>query len=301
MPLFIPIARKTTYQTFFNVNSRSETQGVYQWHQDLAAEAFLILCDFEVIFRSKIHQAMATLNCYPNQDDWIIGSHQQQNLINDLKRDMLSAQQAGNNFYPDARNYNLHSSFQLSKQDRQNFIKIICEYIEQGKTSFTHDDLVASVSFGFWISILKRLEWLRQGQLITPYLKEIFPYSTKGFDLNHLANILDTLNRIRSFRNRIGHHDSIMRIPEPIAGHPDFYPRTVSQMINSLRTLLLSLLDLVRDIDPQCSLVIEQSKNWKSFFLLLKIDSFQIYRSNSGNLESYVICYLNNSYSNFDK
>jgi hypothetical protein len=91
-------------------------------------------------------------------------------------------------------------------------------------------------------------------------------HSTKGFDLNHLKSILDTLNRIKSFRNRIGHHDSIMRIPEPIAGHPDFYPRTVNQMINSLKILLLSLLDLVRDIDPQCSLAIEQSKNWKSFF-----------------------------------
>ena len=141
----------------------------------------------------------------------------------------------------------------------------------------------------------------KKGSLINPYLKEIFPHSTKGFDSNHLKSILDTLNRIKSFRNRIGHHDSIMRIPEPIAGHPDFYPRTVNQMINSLKILLLSLLDLVRDIDPQCSLAIEQSKNWKSFFLLLKVDSFQIYRSNSGNLESYVICYLNNSYNTFDK
>ena len=113
MSLLIPIPRKHTYQTFFNVNSESETQGVYQWHQDLAAEAFLILCDFEVIFRSKIHQAMASLNCYPNQDDWIVSSRQQQNLVNKLQRDMLSAQQAGKDFYPDARNYNLHSSFSI--------------------------------------------------------------------------------------------------------------------------------------------------------------------------------------------
>ena len=213
MSLLIPIPRKQTYQTFFNVNSESETQGVYQWHQDLAAEAFLILCDFEVIFRSKIHKAMASLNCYPNQDDWIVDSRQQQNLVNTLQRDMLSAKQAGRDFYPDARNYNLHSSFQLSKKDRQNFINLICEYIEKGKTSFTHDDLVASVSFGFWVSLLKRLEWLKKGSLINLYLKEIFPHSTKGFDSNHLKSILDTLNRIKSFRNRIGHHDSINVVP----------------------------------------------------------------------------------------
>ena len=52
------------------------------------------------------------------------------------------------------------------------------------------------------------------------------------------------------------------------------------------------------DIDPQCSLAIEQSKNWKSFFLLLKIESFHVYRGNNGNLESYIICYLNDCYDN---
>ena len=76
---------------------------------------------------------MASLNCYPNQDDWIVDSRQQQNLVNKLQRDMLSAQQVGKDFYPDARNYNLHSSFQLSKKDRQNFINLICEYIKKGK------------------------------------------------------------------------------------------------------------------------------------------------------------------------
>ena len=87
-----------------------------------------------------------------------------------------------------------------------------------------------------------------------------------------------------------------MRIPEPVVGHADFYPRTVNQMINSLKILLLSLLDLVGDIDPQCSLAIEQSKNWKSFFLLLKIESFQVYKGNNGSLESYIICYLNDCF-----
>lgn len=301
MPLLIPIPRKNAYQTFFNVDSKSETQGVYQWHQDLAAEAFLILCDFEIIFRSKIHKAIASLNCYPNQDDWIVSSRNQQNLIDQIKRDMFDCEERGNTFYPDATNYNLHSSFQLSKKDRQNFIKIICEYIEKGKTSFTHDDLVASVSFGFWVSIIKRLETLRNGRLISPYLREIFPHSTKGFDLNHLKVILDTLNRIKSFRNRIGHHDSIMRIPELKDDGEEFYPRNVNHMIDSLRILLLSLLDLIRDIDPQCSTVIEQSKNWKSFFLLLKIESFHVYRGNNGNLESYVICYLNDCYNRSEK
>ena len=301
MSRFIPIPRKQTYQSFFNVHSESETQGVYQWHQDLAAEAFLILCDFEIIFRSQIHKAMASLNCYPNQDDWIIANHEKEKIINKLQQDMKDAKDQGKDFYPDPTHYNLHSAFKLSKQDKKNFIKILCEYLDKGKTSFTHDDLVASVSFGFWVSLLKRLEWIKNGRLISSYLKEVFPHSTKGFDLNHLKIILSTLNRIKSFRNRIGHHDSIMRIPEPINGHPDFYPRNVTQMIKSLRILLLSLLDLVRDIDPECSVAIEQSKNWNSFFLLLKVESFHVYRSNSGNLESYVICYLNDCYNTSER
>ena len=102
MSLLIPIPRKQTYQTFFNVNSESETQGVYQWHQDLAAEAFLILCDFEIIFRSKIHQAMASLNCYPYQDDWIVANHYKDKLVKQIQLDMMKAKSDGEDFYPDA-------------------------------------------------------------------------------------------------------------------------------------------------------------------------------------------------------
>ena len=67
-------------------------------------------------------------------------------------------------------------------------------------------------------------------------------------------------------------------------------------MIKSLTILLLSLLELVRDIDPLCAEALQNSKNWKSFFLLLKPESFHVYKANSGKLESYIICYLNECY-----
>ena len=296
MSVLIPIPRKSAYQTFFFFFFDEHIQGAYQWHQDLAAEAFLILCDFEVLFRSKFHHVMASLNCRSGRDDWIISSTVRISLIETLKREIQEAKDRNEDFYPDPKNYNLHSAFNLTKKDKKNFINIIVDFLKKGKDDFNHDDLISSVSFGFWGSILKRLKTKDEGRLIESYLKNIFPFSSKEFDEEHLDNILDTLNRIKDLRNRIGHHDSIMRIPEPVEDSYDFYPKNLKNMIKSLTILLLSLLELVRDIDPLCAEALQNSKNWKSFFLLLKPESFHVYKANSGKLESYIICYLNECY-----
>lgn len=59
----VPSPRKAAYKAFFQVSQNNEIQGVYQWHQDqdLSAEAFLILCDFEVISEAKFMKQ--SLNC----------------------------------------------------------------------------------------------------------------------------------------------------------------------------------------------------------------------------------------------
>lgn len=176
------------------------------------------------------------------------------------------------------------------------FLKIIIEFLNKGKTNFTHDDLISAVSFGFWVSLIKLIKNRSNGSLIGGHLSTIFPHSNKGFNVNHIDGVLDTLYRIKSLRNRIGHHDSIMRIPEPNHGHPDFYPRNVTQMIKSLEILLKSLLDLVKDIDPTYANTLENSKNWGSFFLLLKQNSYSIYRNNKGSLDCYVMAYISNLY-----
>ena len=297
MSVLIPIPRKSTYQNFFLLDCDEHIQGAYQWHQDLAAEAFLILCDFEILFRSKVHEVMALLNCRPGRIDWIVSSNIKNSLIDTLKREIQEAKNRNEEFYLDPRSYNLNSAFNLTKQDKKNFLSIIVDILKKGKSDFSHDDLIASVSFGFWESILKRIKTKNHGNLIEPYLKNIFPNSVENFDEEHLDDVLDKLRRIRDLRNRIGHHDSIMRIPEPVEDSYDFYPKNLRHMINSLTTLILSLLELVRDIDPLYADTLRNSKNWKSFFILLNQESFHIYKGNSGKLESYIICYLNHCYS----
>ena len=103
MSVLIPIPRKSAYQTFFLLDNDEHIQGAYQWHQDLAAEAFLILCDFEVLFRSKFHHVMASLNCRSGRDDWIISSTVRISLIETLKREIQEAKDRNEDFYPDPK------------------------------------------------------------------------------------------------------------------------------------------------------------------------------------------------------
>lgn len=63
--------------------------------------------------------------------------------------------------------------------------------------------IVAELSFGFWLSLLNRQH---HQSLWIPYLNKAFPHA-------HLsrADILRDLDHLRTFRNRIAHHEPIFK------------------------------------------------------------------------------------------
>lgn len=75
----------------------------------------------------------------------------------------------------------------------------------QGK--YSNDRLVASVSFGFWTYLFNRNPFRRGGM----NLLQIFPNKTFGLAQRPIYN---ELQEIKSFRNRIAHHEAICFNPE---------------------------------------------------------------------------------------
>ena len=80
--------------------------------------------------------------------------------------------------------------------------KIVNDSIRNLGVRYTHDRLVASLSFGFWVNLFAPMQFRFGGQ----NLHKIFinrPIGTKPKDLyNQLSSILD-------FRNRVAHHEPI--------------------------------------------------------------------------------------------
>lgn len=83
---------------------------------------------------------------------------------------------------------------------RNDIIKERDKLADRGK--YTHDKLVASLSFGTWTFMFSRNCYKNSGKT----LLRIFPHKTKGMNQ---ADIYKELDRIRLFRNRIAHHEPL--------------------------------------------------------------------------------------------
>lgn len=67
---------------------------------------------------------------------------------------------------------------------------------------YTHDKLVASLSLGIWTFMFSRNCYKNSGKT----LLQIFPNKTHGLNQR---DIYDDLDKIRTFRNRIAHHEPL--------------------------------------------------------------------------------------------
>ena len=78
--------------------------------------------------------------------------------------------------------------------------KTITDLVNAGK--YTNDRIVSSVSFGFWTHLFSRRPFSIGGQS----LLHIFPARAKGLGQRTIYN---DLQAIKTFRNRIAHHEAI--------------------------------------------------------------------------------------------
>lgn len=94
----------------------------------------------------------------------------------------------------------------------QNKIDTAVTILKQQGKDITQDNLIAELSFGFWIVLLKKpfQEYLRYKDL-----KEIFPNITIEKDIKVTRHYIFTkVNNIRLFRNKVFHFDKIINKDE---------------------------------------------------------------------------------------
>ncbi len=94
----------------------------------------------------------------------------------------------------------------------QNKIDTAVTILKQQGKDITQDNLIAELSFGFWIVLIKKpfQEYLRYKDL-----KEIFPNITIEKDIKVNRHYIFTkVNNIRLFRNKVFHFDKIINKDE---------------------------------------------------------------------------------------
>ncbi|MFM2230345.1 MAG: hypothetical protein RL607_1603 [Bacteroidota bacterium] len=135
-------------------------------------QAFLgVLSLFEVVLRNKIDQCYKTTVLHQNgADDWLIRSIQ-----------------AG--------------GFLTQKGCEKSLVKIRAAYDKLGKY-YSHDKLVAELSFGVWVILFAGKQYQAGGNVLLSI------FTKRPHKLNQKA-IYQKLNQINSLRNRVAHHEPI--------------------------------------------------------------------------------------------
>lgn len=108
--------------------------------------------------------------------------------------------------------------------------------LRQGK-SVAHDPIVAELNFGFWASFFGKQAY-RQWQHLRP------AFNQPGLQR---ATVADMLEKLRDLRNRIAHHEPILKLP--------------------LELRYAALRDLVDWMEPEAALWIDQTSTWATTFL----------------------------------
>ncbi len=88
-------------------------------------------------------------------------------------------------------------------------IEFAKEKIRKNREQVTQDKLVSELSFGFWTALFQSAY---ADKMRIAYLKQIFPnLPPKNIELIDRKTISAKLNHIRKFRNRVFHHENIIK------------------------------------------------------------------------------------------
>lgn len=271
--------RKARFISFFKTCNNDELQGVYRWHQTVSSSFLAILNDFEVVLRNAIHFSIS--NHYDTQAndsfDWmgvsIINAGNSPNRI----CHRLSGRREKNN---SQQGYTYTGS--LGK------IEDAVKQLRRDRKHITVDAVVAELSFGFWPTVLSDLKKNYRNQSREQILKAMFPHANRH-DIQFIEHIGRLLKQIRLFRNRCGHHDSLLSFPEiSTNGDRGFFPRKPRHTINSL-TMLLERIRLVLSwVDDKIVVRLNDSDHWHRLEQLLCKDMLGYFRFSAGNANSFV-------------
>jgi len=171
---FLSLERLTSYYDN-NKEPLSLAIARYQWNLRLCAALYTPLHVFEIGLRNSVHRAIST----KHGSEWL----ETPNTLS--SREQATVQDA------------------LSK-------------LRKLKPSVTTGKLIAELSFGFWVALLyKKYESSATKQdhaFFWPFcLMEAFPHIPRN--IRKRSEILRRLERIKELRNRVFHHEPILKIP----------------------------------------------------------------------------------------
>jgi hypothetical protein len=166
-------ARLVHYVTECSSNQRRAIE-LYEWNAAISAAVWESLSYLEVALRNAIDREMQAIH--------------------------LRKGRAGHWIFDDAREFGRDALGAGKHKQPYRDVATAIDRVRQNKQSLTPGQVISEISFGFWHQLVSKRQ-----KRIWPDLAAAFPHSPN----RNQATIHDPVERLRSIRNRIGHHHRI--------------------------------------------------------------------------------------------
>lgn len=296
MSKFTPSIRLETYQQFFNLGDNTEAlYGVYDWARFISSQLFSLIGDFEIIIRSHFHKCLSEIYFQNESDFWFIN----QEIISELQKDIncITNRVSKSDLNKIRNKVKFSSRFELSDKSKNMVLDCLLEFCKNNKSKNKFpkpDDIIARLSFGFWVNIFEDLKVKGNHTEFVDILEALFPMASFTDSEYFYNSQKDTLYRVRNLRNRISHQENFLRTPESkFPNKNDFIPRNPTHSINSLRKLINSMTAFIENINPTYKAEIDLLESKKLLDLALNYDILKFSESNNKSLSIFILVLMN--------
>lgn len=274
---FLSTPRKKSFERFFKTTDKNDFQGVYRWHQSTASSLLAVMNDFEIVLRNTIHFALS--NYYDNAKndsfDWMGVAE----IIAGYSPNHISHRLSG------SRN---NSSGAVKYTGSLGKIQDGINNLNQIGKTVTPDAIVAEMTFAFWPNVINQLLHVSHNSKRGAILSSMFPHAP-----NHnnalITQLGKLLKQIRFLRNRLGHHDSLLKFKEVDSqGVAGFIPQKPRHSITSMRLMVENMQMILNWVDHGLALRLKNSDHWQRLDMLLRVDVLGYYRFDHGVAGCYV-------------
>lgn len=291
MSYSIPLIRLASYESFFGVtNNPTALNGAYSWCRLISSQLFLMIGDFEVMLRSHLHICLSRqyVQITSNSEYWCIDHQLLTSICNQYQN--LPHRPTKHQLKTLKNSVVFSSPFQLSPDCQSMVINAVLDLLKKNRNHVPlPDDIVANLSFGFWVNLMNGLKHRHHANNLSTILREIFPNFQGTFDTNLLSEQVDTLFRLRNIRNRISHQDSILKTPESKYPQAEYIPRTPQNLIVSLKRLMDLVGIFLFNVNPSFFTEVQKTQYWLLLNTLLNNNILEVLKISGGDTSSYLL------------
>jgi hypothetical protein len=240
--------RLDSYRSFFRCESEKEVLGAYFWGQAIAVAFTPLVSSYEIVLRNAIHREASLFASKKTSE-----SHPWYDFTRD---DALPTQ----------------------GKSRNKVTALLYDYPREGPPirkadQPAPDQVVASLSFGFWPNFLEGLNMRQQPRLLTDIFRHHEHSNPKHWGKSsNVVQLVSALKKIQDLRNHISHYEPIWK-PHRLYGTEGHW----SHSVRSLKQTHEAILQVMGWCCPATPLIYKASYGWRYFSRLCSTTAVKVF------------------------